>query len=202
MTASATSAVIRPGLEGERLTALLRAYGQDRIDSFPLGGGDAWELLLSAARGAAARLARPEDAQASGYRRVGPDFPGMGEHWLKLSALMADGIDIERPAIITYTEIAGRMIPVSVAHTVVLTPGASPPELPGVPAGGWHEHAGTVEEEMVHLEEHERGPLEGGTRVSMVHVWTVPNPAGSLAQHNWLLPLPQVGAPAAPIAPK
>ena len=154
------------------------------------------ELRLGALR-AVERYRDPARASLDGYRAVGPDFPGMGVHWLRFSTLMGGELDPERPAFLCYVEIEGRATLVNVAYGVALLPGQEPPLVAGLPADPWHDHTGTVEDEMLRPHGHDGGGHGGtggsGSRVVMVHVWTTPNPEGPFAQHNWGLPFLRAG---------
>src|SRR5262245_48858082 len=41
-------------------------------------------------------------AIADGYRRVGPELPSMGEHWLNIRFILADSVDAAHPSILIY----------------------------------------------------------------------------------------------------
>ena len=81
-----------------------------------------------------ARYADRRAAVADGYRRIGADFPGMGEHWLHPGALAADTLDPGRPALLAYATLAGRPTLLG-AGFLVVTRGAAAPAVPGAP--GW-----------------------------------------------------------------
>jgi hypothetical protein len=135
-------------------------------------------------------------AVAEGYRRLGPDFPGMGEHWIHPGLVIAGELDPRRPPALGYTLVEGRRVLVSFAYTRVLGPGDELPAGP-FPAGAWHDHTGGVDEESLLLS----GPMtaHGGHeafRLAMVHIWLgVDNPDGTLAQSNWTLPFVRLGLP-------
>lgn len=133
-------------------------------------------------------------AVAEGYRKLGPDFPGMGEHWVHPGLVIAGELDPAHPPVIGYTMVHGERRLVSFAYTRVLGPDESPPDAP-FPHPAWHDHTGGVDEESLLLS----GPMSmdeggGGFRLSMVHVWLgVENPDGVLAQNNWMLPFLRAG---------
>lgn len=159
------------------------------------------QRFVDAARAASARYLDPSAALRAGYRRVGPDFPGMGEHWVHLGRLMGPRLDPAQPAILSYTRRAGRSALVGVAFAVPLSPDESPPAFPFDPEV-WHDHTGAVDEELLLIAHPSsmHGP-SSGHRLAVVHVWTgVNNPAGILAQNNWALPFwrAQVAPPARP----
>lgn len=136
-------------------------------------------------------------AVAEGYRKLGPDFPGMGEHWVNPGLVIADELDPAHPPVIGYTFVEGRRRLVSFAYTRILGPGEVPAAGP-FPARAWHDHTGGVDEESLLLS----GPMsmrgeDNGFRLSMVHVWLgIENPDGVLAQNNWALPFVRAGVPA------
>jgi hypothetical protein len=140
------------------------------------------------------RFRTRSEAIRSGYRRLGPDFPGMGEHWVHTGRIVAGALDPALPPVLSYVVVKGEARLVGVAFTLPLAPGEEPPAAPfGVDV--WHDHSGAVDEETLLLNHpssmHEGG---GGFRLSMVHVWTdVENPDGPLAQNNWRLPWIRVG---------
>ena len=84
-----------------------------------------------------------------GYRSVGPDFPGMGVHWLRISTLIGGELDPDRPALLCYIEIDGNPTLVNIAYGMALRPGQEPPAVNVLPPDPWHEHHGTAEEEMI-----------------------------------------------------
>jgi hypothetical protein len=181
------------GLRGERLATLLAVHGQTTLDFFPAAAGV--QRLEEAAELTARRLATPEAAAAAGYRPLGPDFPGMGQHWVNLRILMSAELSLEEPAVLSYTDVGGKPTLVNVGHTVVLDRGGTPLALSGVSPEAWHTHSGTVEEEMIGEHRSDMGHELAGLIATMLHVWRIPNPEGSLAQHNWLLPFRALGLP-------
>ena len=44
-------------------------------------------------------------AIADGYRPIGPDFPGMGEHWISVPLLLRGEVDRARPPILEYATL-------------------------------------------------------------------------------------------------
>ncbi len=157
---------------------------------------DAEAFRLGALR-AVERYRTPAQATLDGYRSVGPDFPGMGVHWLNMSSLIGGKLDPDRPTLLCYIEIDGSPVLVNVAHGMALLGGQHPPTVAGLPPDPWHEHYGTVEEEMTrpggHAGSGQEEARKTGARVVLFHVWTTPNPAGSFAQHNWALPFLRAG---------
>ena len=151
---------------------------------------------MSAALEGVSRFSDVSVAIAEGYRKLGPDFPGMGEHWINPTLVIEGVLDPSSPPVLSYTQIGGERELVGFAFTRVLAPGESPPEGP-FPAPAWHDHSGGVDEESVLLS----GPAsthgtKDGFRLSMVHVWApLENPDGLLSQNNWALPFLRVGLP-------
>jgi hypothetical protein len=135
-------------------------------------------------------------AIAEGYRKIGPDFPGMGEHWIHPSRVIAGTLDPRIPAVLTYAPVGVERQLIGFAYTRVLAPGAGPPELP-FPAAAWHDHSGEVDEESLLLSgPASMHPIENGYRLSMVHIWKpLKNQDGILAQNNWALPFLRAGLP-------
>lgn len=164
-------------------------------------GPDALPSFLDQLDAAGRRFEDVRVAVAEGYRKLGPDFPGMGEHWVNPGLVISGELDPERPPVIGYTLVDGRRHLVSFAYTRVLGPGEVPPPGP-FPRSAWHDHTGGVDEESLLLS----GPMsvhgeDNGFRLSMVHVWLgVENPDGVLAQNNWALPFLRAGV-AAPAHP-
>ena len=178
---------------GETVTAekrarlsLLSRFPQG-IDRLPIK----LDSLIADATRETARFAERRVAIDEGYRRVGADFPGMGEHWLNFGALLRNRIDATRPALLTYATIAGRPTLLGVGFVVVTHGDSVPADVPGWPAE-WHEHSGLLADESAGMT---RGA--SGTHVWVMHVWTsLANPDGSLAADNWSLPFLRAGVAA------
>ncbi|MFL5581524.1 MAG: hypothetical protein ACJ8AO_14235, partial [Gemmatimonadaceae bacterium] len=147
-------------------------------------------LAATAAR-LTARYADRRVAVVDGYRRIGSDFPGMGEHWLHPVALLAGGVDPARPTMLTYATIDGRPRLIGLGF-VVTTSGDAAPDVPGWPFA-WHEHSGLLADESGAG----RGPPDGrgsATHVWVLHAWTaLENPDGRYAPDNWALPFARLG---------
>lgn len=149
----------------------------------------AFDAFVDTLRVAVAALSTVPAAVAAGYRRLGPDFPGMGEHWVHPGHIVSGRVDPRAPAVLAFAPIDGAARLVGVAFTVPLAAGEQPPEHP---AGRdvWHDHAGPVDEEsllLAHPASH--GHDVEGARLAMFHVWVgLDNPDGITAQNNWLLP--------------
>jgi hypothetical protein len=157
------------------------------------------EPFLRELESAGSRFADVSQAIAEGYRKLGPDFPGMGEHWINPRLVVAGNVDPAHPPVITYTRVGAQRRLLGFAYTRVLGPGDAPPDGP-FPKDAWHDHTESVGEESLLLS----GPASvhqsgDGFRVSMVHIWLpARNPAGLLAQNNWALPFLRVGVASPP----
>jgi hypothetical protein len=134
-------------------------------------------------------------AIAAGYRRVGMDFPSMGEHWLNASLLIQGRFDIAKPALLSYAMIEGRPVLTGVAYALLLQPGDLPPPVPGG-RGIWHDHSGTLDHESA-LPVHHGGISDtSAARLVVLHAWVgIPNPAGLFEADNWALPYARAGVP-------
>ena len=171
-------------------------------------------LLVAGATGAAAQsadfIARAragtagyrdvEVARAAGFRPVGPDFPGMGRHWVHPALILRDTLDPAAPPILEYAEVAGRPTLVGVAYAKLVRGGTLPPLLGvlPVPPAAWHFHQGTVEEESFLRShagvQHALPGQERAPRIAVLHAWIwLENPDGLLATDNWALPYARLG---------
>jgi hypothetical protein len=154
------------------------------------------DAFLEGADVAAALYADRREAMADGFRRLGPDFPGMGVHWVQTGRIVSGVLRGDRPSVLCYVEMDGEPKLVGLAYTLPLGPDESPPEGPfGVDA--WHDHSGEVSEESLLLNHPSSvTATEPGFRLSMVHVWLpLENDDGLLAQNNWRLPFLRAGMP-------
>ena len=160
------------------------------------GRASAQADLATLVRVGTARYHDQAAAIADGYRRVGPDFPSMGEHWVNAALLVSGVLDPARPQVLEYATIGGEPRLLGVAFAV-LVDSAPPTGLP-VPPSAWHTHAGTVDEEsfvLSHAEAEAHGHHEmSGPRVAILHAWVwLDNPAGLLATDNWAVPFARLG---------
>jgi hypothetical protein len=134
-------------------------------------------------------------AIAAGYRRVGMDFPSMGEHWLNTSLLFLGRFDIAKPAMLSYATIEGRPVLTGVVYALLLKPGELPPRVPGG-RGMWHDHSGTLDAESALPVHHGAKSDTSVMRFVVLHAWVgVPNPAGLFEADNWALPYARSGVP-------
>lgn len=164
-----------------------------------LAGGqadNATARMLSAAREGTTRYRSLDSAIADGFKRVGAEFPAMGEHWVNLPRVLENRFDPARPSVLTYITEGGRRRLAGVAYTALLAEGEQPPSS-AAPQTNWHEHNGSVAEESLPLH-HAAGMATdasaGAPRLSILHAWVwLPNPAGAFVTDNWTLPLARLG---------
>lgn len=160
--------------------------------------------FVAAVREATARFRDREQAVIAGYRPIGPDFPGMGEHWISVPLLLEGRLDPARPPILEYAEIGGVMTLTGAAFAVLVPAGGAPPT-EGIPAGAnpWHYHGGTVDEESFVLGHAHGAPARSDQpRMAVLHVWAwLDNPDGPFATDNWALPFARLGLPRPVVAP-
>ena len=154
---------------------------QERTDAF-----------LRDARDATARYRSRTAAIADGYRRIGPSFPGMGQHWVHPGLIVSRTLDPRRPPVLCYADSAGTATLVGLAFAVPLEAGEAPPEIP-MGSSVWHHHDDAIDAETLLLVH--RAPGEAATpHLAMFHVWTwLENPDGMFAQNNWAIPFAQLG---------
>lgn len=151
------------------------------------------DAFLAQARAGTARFRNPDSARAAGYRPVGPDFPGMGRHWVHPSLILRDTIEPGSPTVLEFAELEGRLTLVGVAYAQLVTDGNPPASLP-VPARAWHFHQGTVEEESFLRSHAGMGHDMPGPKIAVLHAWIwLDNPDGVLATDNWALPYARMG---------
>jgi hypothetical protein len=132
-------------------------------------------------------------AVADGYRPIGRDFPGMGEHWIHIGLLFDGAYDPAHPEFLTYVAVNGSPRLLGVAYGLPLLPGESPPEEPAG-QGAWHDHVGTLDEETLRPHHHVGGHGIAEPRIAMVHAWVwLSNPAGLFAADNWAIPFARLG---------
>src|SRR5713101_3433184 len=151
--------------------------------------------FVTRARAGTEALRNPEAARLAGYHPVGPDFPGMGRHWIHTALILRPTPDPAQPPVLEYAELNGTTTLVGVAYAVLVNGDTAPASLP-VPATAWHFHQGTVDEESF-LRSHAGadhvmpGP---GPRLAVVHAWIwLDNPDGLLATDNWALAYARLG---------
>lgn len=149
--------------------------------------------FASRARAATERYHDRDAAAADGYRLIGGDFPGMGEHWIQTDLVFDGAYDPERPEFLAYVAIDGTPRLIGVAYAVPLLEGEQPPE---EPAGreAWHAHTGSLDDETLAPHHHHSSHAEHGPRLAMVHAWVwLDNPEGMFAADNWSIPFLRLG---------
>ena len=200
------------GLSAELASRLLASLGRERVEvlrgrktapaSSAATPGEAVSdsLFIASARAGSVRYRDLDSAIADGFRLVGGDFPGMGEHWVHAGRLMAGVVDPSRPAILSYATIHGRPALVGVAYALPL--GAGDP-LPSAPRNAWHAHSGSVDEASFLPRHAGHGADNPGARIAVLHAWAwLDNPDGPFATDNPALPFARAGlAPASASAP-
>ncbi|MFN2603312.1 MAG: hypothetical protein ABR582_11215 [Gemmatimonadaceae bacterium] len=150
-------------------------------------------LQLERARSATDQFSDLSAAVAAGYRRIGMDFPSMGQHWVNPRLVIEGEFDVAKPAMLTYIVVNDRPVLTGVVYAIPLSPGDSPPNAFGATAV-WHEHNGTIDEESLAPEHHTTATGMTGTRLAILHAWVrTPNPDGTFAAENWALPFIRLG---------
>ena len=158
----------------------------------------ALDAFIAQARLGTERYRSPDSARAAGYLPVGPDFPGMGRHWIHPSLILRDTVEAGKPAVLEFAEIEGRLTLVGVAYAVLVRDG-TPPASVSVPVEAWHFHQGTVEAESFLRSHAGLGHEMPGPKIAVLHAWIwLDNPDGVLATDNWALPYARLGYRAPP----
>jgi hypothetical protein len=152
------------------------------------------EAFLASARAGTARYQDRDAAIADGYRAIGPDVPGMGQHWVNPTLLLGGVLDPFRPQVLNYITVNGRPVLAGVAYAIPTRGVAVAPVSP-VGQAAWHFHAGTLDEESFLSDHHHAGAGPGeDTRVAVLHAWVwAANPAGTFEPDNWALPFVRLG---------
>lgn len=167
--------------------------------SLQTAGCDAQEVLSSPARFvecARAGTERYKDravAIRDGYRRIGRDFPGMGEHWIRIGLIFDGKLDASRPEVLNYATVGGKPQLLGVGYALALLAGELPPE---GPAGrhAWHDHFRSIDDETLHPQHHAHGTGGDTPRLAMLHAWIwADNPQGIFTADNWALPFLRLG---------
>ena len=151
--------------------------------------------FIAQARAATARFKDIEVAVGENYVKMGPDFPAMGEHWVKGELIMRGVLDPAQPAILTYARIGDSLTLTGAVYAIVQMHGDALPDSPS--HAQWHDHVGTIDEESLLF--HDRHDGESGAKVHLMvlHAWLwVPNPSGTFATDNWSLPFERLGVSA------
>lgn len=188
-----------------RVAALATLWLPAVLSAQAPGDSTAVREFVATVREATARFRDRAQAVIAGYRPIGPDFPGMGEHWISVPLLLEGALDPARPPILEYAEIGGAMTLTGAAFAV-LVPADSAPPTAGLPVGAeaWHYHGGTVDEESFVLgHAHGAHARRDRPRMAVLHVWAwLDNPDGPFATDNWALPFARLGLPLPMVAPR
>lgn len=154
---------------------------------------DSVAAFVSRARAATERYKDQNVAAADGYRRLGPDFPAMGEHWANGEIVVRGEFDASRPGLLTYARINGVPTLTGVVYALPLADNEAPPRFP-FDRSLWHDHIGTVDDESLLLaHDAPHGPT-GGLRLAVLHAWIwLENPDGTFVTDNWALPYARLG---------
>jgi len=165
------------------------------LSTFQAPADTALASFVARARAGTEALRHPDAARLAGYHPVGPDFPGMGRHWIHTALILRPIPDAAQPPVLEYAEIDGVPTLGGVAYAVLVSADTAPASLP-VPAAAWHFHQGTVDEESFLRSHAGAGHVmtEPGPRLAVVHAWIwLDNPDGMLATDNWALPYARLG---------
>ena len=149
------------------------------------------DAFLEHARAGTARYADPAVASREGFRRVGVEFPAMGEHWVNLARVMADTFDAASPSVLAYARVRGKLTLVGVGYTDIMAASEQPPAFEH---RHWHEHNGSIAEESLARSTMQAAPGSAGLRVAILHAWAwLPNPDGPFITDNPALPYARHG---------
>lgn len=160
--------------------------------------------FVEVVRAATVRYQDQATAQSDGYRRMGPDVPSMGQHWISLARVARGPSDPRSPPILEYARIGGELRLIGVGYARMLPEGVTLEEttLPA-PVSAWRIHLGDITEEGLVLTHADNPVVSEITvpRLAVLHAWVwQPNPEGLFATDNWSLPYIRLGleAPADP----
>ena len=149
--------------------------------------------FLDRARVATEKYQDQPNAILDGYRPIGRDFPGMGEHWVRIGILFDSRIEAEHPEFLTYISVSGKPKLVGLAYALPLLPGEPVPDLPAG-KNAWHDHFRSIDDETMVPHHHHTGTADDEPRITMLHVWIwAPNPDGIFAADNWAIPYMRLG---------
>lgn len=182
-------------MPGSALLAMLLTFTpvslQDPIACDPGGFVDE-ESFVRCARIGTERFHDRDSAILEGYRRIGGDFPAMGEHWINIGLVFDNELDPRRPEVLSYAVIDDEPVLLGVAYALPLLKGEAPPEVP-VGRDAWHDHSKTIGAETF-LPGHETAETSGSARIAMLHAWIwAPNPVGMFVPDNWAIPYVRLG---------
>jgi hypothetical protein len=149
--------------------------------------------FVAQARAATEKYHDRTAAIADGYRLIGEDFPGMGEHWINIELVFDGRYDVTHPEFLTYIDLDGVPRLLGVAYALPLLEGEEPPDEPAG-RGAWHAHTRGLDDETLVPRHHEADHGRGGPRLAMLHAWIwLDNPEGLFAADNWAIPFFRLG---------
>lgn len=162
---------------------------------------DEW---VEAVRSATKRYHDQSAAISDGYKRMGPDVPSMGQHWIAMPRIGQQRPDPRQPPILEYASIDGQPKLIGVAWALMLPEGVElDARLVPAPASAWRYHHGEISEDGLVLNHADSAPqpIVAIPRLAVLHAWVwQDNPDGIFASDNWSLPYVRLGlrAPDAP----
>jgi hypothetical protein len=155
------------------------------------------EAFVEQVRSATKRYHDQSVAFSDGYRRVGPDVPSMGQHWVALRRIKGELTDPRLPPILEYATIDGQPRLIGVGYALMLPEGVEfDPMIVPAPASAWRFVHGTLSEDglILHHADSVTEPVLTMPRLAVLHAWVwQPNPAGVFASDNWSLPYVRMG---------
>src|SRR5213592_1941113 len=77
------------------------------LSTFQAPADTALASFVARARAGTEALRHPDAARLAGYHPVGPDFPGMGRHWIHTALILRPIPDAAQPPVLEYAEIDG-----------------------------------------------------------------------------------------------
>jgi hypothetical protein len=155
------------------------------------------EEWVAQVRKATQRYQDQSVAISDGYKRMGPDVPSMGQHWIALPRIGDLRPDPKQPPILEYARVDGKLKLIGVAYALVLPEGVELDEraVPA-PASAWRYHHGRISEDGLVLNHADSTPqpILAIPRLAVLHAWIwQQNPAGVFASDNWALPYVRLG---------
>ena len=153
-----------------------------------------YERFLTTACTATEKYQDVRAAISAGYRRIGPDTPHMGQHWINIKLAQRTKINIQTPAVLTYLPVGDSLYLTGVAYLAAYTDSNVP--APPFESIQWHFHSESITEELVRADENHqhRSPPDAG--VAMFHAWIwSSNPDGIFASDHWGLSYLREGLP-------
>lgn len=169
--------------------AALQAQGESAPPSI-----DEW---IEEVRKATKRYQDQSVAISEGYKRMGPDVPSMGQHWIALPRIGNQRPDPRLPPILEYASVDGQPRLIGVAYALMLPEGVElDARVVPAPANAWRYHHGEISEDGLVLNHADSAPqpIVAIPRLAVLHAWVwQSNPAGVFASDNWSLPYVRLG---------